>query len=58
MNETLRYNTVSNRSLKHKGVGSKTGGMGLEGRVSRHESRGTSLKVTYHKITEEGNICI
>ena len=30
MNETMQYNTVSNRSLKHKGMGSKTGVMRLE----------------------------
>ena len=37
MNETMWYNIMSNRSLRHKGTGS-------ESWVVRHESQGMSLK--------------
>ena len=43
---------VSNRSLKHKGMGSESG-------VTRLKSQGMSLEVMCYKFTEEGNnICI
>ena len=57
-------NVMSNRSLKHKGMGSKSGVMRLKprgpiSRVLRHKSRGMSLEVTWYKFTGGGNnICI